>query len=368
MKSNEPSIGELLKQQNNLLEQTNKILENQNTALNKLIATSPPPPKSDDFVESIWKDEMRDGFLVTSHRKRLWNAQIGIIKEFDRICQKHNLRWFAYYGTLLGAVRHKGFIPWDDDVDIVMIRPDYEKFRQVANDEIQYPYVLDCWYDYRFDSDNDLYETQFPIITEAMRKKNPFGWPLSPLLKVRDCQTTMIEFPNRKDCNQGIWIDIFPFDIVPPFTEKVQEIIFRQACELLVATVYPDTVKNAIKNNQPLIVPYDEMENFLKLSYRQRALTWEKFMAESFFQSERVGLVNEHCILGRFKAYERKKFDTSIKMPFEKFDVYAPKEYDKCLKEEYGDWHKFVLQPSHTSDFFISTDIPYKEFFRKTLL
>ena len=66
------------------------------------------------FIENIEHDEMRDGFLVTSNRKKLWNVQIGLINEVARICKKHDIRWFAIGGTLLGAARHKGFIPWDD--------------------------------------------------------------------------------------------------------------------------------------------------------------------------------------------------------------------------------------------------------------
>ena len=107
------------------------------------------------FVRNIERDEMRSGFLVTSHRKKLWNVQIGLIKEFERICKKHNLKWWACGGTLLGAARHKGFIPWDDDVDVAMLRPDYNKFLDIAADEIKYPYFLDNWYDYTIESEEN---------------------------------------------------------------------------------------------------------------------------------------------------------------------------------------------------------------------
>ena len=121
------------------------------------------------FVENIEHDEMRDGFVVTSNRKKLWNVQIGLINEVARICKKHDIRWFAIGGTLLGAARHKGFIPWDDNVDLMMFRPDYEKFKAVAATEIKAPYFLDNWYNYRLESEgaslNDP-EGDFQFITE----------------------------------------------------------------------------------------------------------------------------------------------------------------------------------------------------------
>ena len=66
--------------------------------------------------------------------------------EVDRICQKHSVKYFAEGGTLIGAARHKGFIPWDDDLDISMLRPDYEKFKQVAEKEFQSPIIISSAY------------------------------------------------------------------------------------------------------------------------------------------------------------------------------------------------------------------------------
>ena len=85
-----------------------------------------------ELEDSFFRDETRDGFAVPGLMKRCWGAQLRVLEEFDRICEKHGIRWFAFCGTLLGAVRHKGFVPWDDDVDIAMLREDYENFLGVA--------------------------------------------------------------------------------------------------------------------------------------------------------------------------------------------------------------------------------------------
>ena len=82
------------------------------------------------------KDEVRCGFYVPTAVKVAWLAELKVLKEIDRICERHAIKYFADWGTLLGAVRHGGFVPWDDDMDICMTRDDYEKFMAVADDEL----------------------------------------------------------------------------------------------------------------------------------------------------------------------------------------------------------------------------------------
>ena len=95
-----------------------------------------------DFPEDYFKTEIRDGFEITSMMKRAWAGQMEVLQTIREICERHNILWFADYGTLLGAVRHKGFIPWDDDIDVFMLRDDYNKLARIAPAEIQSPYFF----------------------------------------------------------------------------------------------------------------------------------------------------------------------------------------------------------------------------------
>lgn len=117
-------------------------------------------------------------------------VQLEIANEVKRICDKYNIKYFMIAGTLLGAVRHKGFIPWDDDLDIGMLRNDYNRFIKLAAKDLKEIYYLETWY-----------------------TSSGYGLPYA---KIRKNKTKYIE-KNAKDvkCHPGIFIDIFPFDNVP---------------------------------------------------------------------------------------------------------------------------------------------------------
>ena len=94
------------------------------------------------FPDKYFENEIREGFFVPSMVKRAWAAELEVLSEIDKICQKYNIQYFAEWGTLLGAVRHNGFIPWDDDLDIGMKRADYERFLAAAEKELPTGYKI----------------------------------------------------------------------------------------------------------------------------------------------------------------------------------------------------------------------------------
>ena len=137
--------------------------------------------------KSFYNAEERCGYYVSEKMKHIWAVGLDLWYKFDSVCKKYNLKYYAAYGTLLGAVRHKGFIPWDDDIDLCMMRDDYEKLKLVAKEEFKEPYYFQDWY-------NSCGRT----------------WCFS---KLRNSNTTAIEFPDKgKEFNQGIFIDINALD------------------------------------------------------------------------------------------------------------------------------------------------------------
>ena len=126
--------------------------------------------------------------------------QLNIFKYFINICEKNDLKYYAVHGTLLGAVIHKGFFPFDDDIDVAMPRSDYDKLIKIMQSEKNAPYFLQS---------NDI-ESDYPLV---------FG-------KMRDSKTTFIQpILNDFNINKGIYIDIFPIDFLPQ--NKFVELILK---------------------------------------------------------------------------------------------------------------------------------------------
>lgn len=127
--------------------------------------------------------------MTEAELRRLKEVELGILLEVKRVCEKLDIQFFLDSGTLLGAARHQGFIPWDDDIDIGMLRDDYCRFLSYAPQLLEEHYWL----------------------------QNPYGNPDATVsfAKVRRTDTLFLENANKDaEGNQGIWIDIFPFDVV----------------------------------------------------------------------------------------------------------------------------------------------------------
>ena len=379
-----PDKFEALALQNKILQEQNDLLREQNERLKQVVSINVDDEVKDDllkkslsfhkgekretFIEDIDRDEIREGFLVTSQRKKLWNVLIGLMQEFDRICRKHNIRWFAIGGTLLGAVRHKGFIPWDDDIDVIMLRPDYEKFKQVVEEELKYHphYRMWYWYNYRLETDSEAAQHasyDLPCIPKEQMDKHPTWAPFFPLLRMLDERTTYLMPDDRKNVSYAVWIDILCLDPCPPFPNKELLRTFDTGHELLLATVFPEKIMEALRNGEKFFIPQDKLLAFLKLPYKMRAQQFDLFLAKHFVETPYICEFTRNTIKRKSYTYKTKDFENVVYLPFEKIEVPVPVNYKNVLTDRYGKWQEFVIEGGHVNVY--STDISYREYFTK---
>lgn len=159
-----------------------------------------------EFPKSYFEDEVRDGFYVPAMMKRAWAAQMEVLEDIEKVCKKHNIHYQADYGTLIGAIRHGGFIPWDDDMDISMLRKDYDIFNKVALNELPEGYGL-LNFEHSMDGSHDDYLTR---VYNGRRIRVDKGF----LNKFHG-------FPFIAG------MDIFPLDFIPP-TEEEDKMLIQQ--------------------------------------------------------------------------------------------------------------------------------------------
>ena len=362
---NEVQISNLMQQQNNLLAQQNNLLQQLIDKKKAKISSAGLLDGEQILVNDLFRDEIRDGYLVTAHKKRLWNILLNILVEIDRICKKHNIRYFAYGGTLLGAVRHKGFIPWDDDMDISMLRPDYEKFKSVVKQEIKDCYFVDAWHDYKLETQEKvLPDKSFQqLVKRNQRLAHPTWWPFWPIIKIKDNRTAFILYGDRPHVNQGMYVDVFPFDPVPPLSDEVNKKVYENLRLMMLAITNSLALRKKLKENDALTIDNMLLKDFFRLPHRKKAIAFDTYALKNFSSPDFVGQVRGHAIAKRKASYALKNFRETVYLPFEKIEIPAPIEYENCLTSQYGDWHKIVIFNSHTKNY--SADFSYKKYFEQ---
>lgn len=275
-------------------------------------------------------------FYVDEKRKKTWTISLDLLLHFDRICRLHGLRYSLAFGSLLGAIRHNGFIPWDDDIDVMMPREDYEKLRKYKS-EFQEPYFL-----------------QYP----GEDKGYFMSWA-----KLRNSNTTSISRSFRyEEFNQGIFLDIFPLDNYNPkqLEENYAKIITLIAeCSALMrrSNPTPDEVDIQKMSKFPIardgIIVAKELDSILR---QNDHLTSDKYIAWC-------------CVIYDHKkmTFNKNIFDELKEINFYGYPIFITKYYDEVLRTTYGNYKE--LPPisergSRHSQNIFNPDIPYKEVLR----
>lgn len=283
--------------------------------------------------EKFFQEELRCGYLVSEKIKKVWAAELNLLAYFDEICRRNHLRYFVDYGTLLGAVRHQGFIPWDDDIDVVMFRKDYEKLKEIAQEAVAFPYFFQNSY------------------TDTMI------WAFA---KLRDSRTTAIEFPDfPSSFNQGIFIDIFPMDDIPDGISMMPQ-IERMQREMWLCIVDPETALRMAESGRDTALGSELIKDLLRQQVRERMKLFEDFNLAQAETSSRVSFITRY--FSGSPSLLRSWFSDVVWLPFENTKVPAPVGYQELLKCRYGDYTVPAEYPNDHAGIFFDPDKPYSDY------
>lgn len=267
--------------------------------------------------ECFFEGEEREGFYVESKMKRFWAAEIEVLEEIKRICEKHHIKYFAEWGTLLGAVRHKGFIPWDDDLDIGMLREDWIRFMEVAPRELGKEFEIRNLY---CDSEHDQ------VIARVINGRH---------MNFEKEHLERFHF-----CPFSAGIDVFPIDYLSRDEKKRQEQddIFR----LLMKCASSLSQEPPYKKDDYEIVASLEKMTGLKVNWDNRLYHELKKMIDTvcaFYEDKDADTV---CGFMRrywqpFYEIPKEWYGEVIEVPFEYTTIPIPVGYDEMLKRKYGE-------------------------------
>ncbi len=270
------------------------------------------------FPDSFFEDEVRCGFYVPALMKRSWAAQIEILADVARICEKHNIKWYADGGTLLGAVRHRGFIPWDDDLDICMFREDYIRFKAVVENELPDGYYIpkDRGDDYRL---LITICSGTPVCLEQEHLEKFHHFPFSP------------------------GIDVFALDYVAP--DPDDEELRSSLASIVWHTA--EQVNEANRNTAESRASVEKVEELLNVKLDQGKPLKDQLFAllENVFSLYTAQEAKEATFMPSMLKNPSYRFPVecyqeTILLPFESVRIPAPALYDKVLKAEYGDYQR----------------------------
>lgn len=306
----------------------------------------PALPINITLPEGFLNEETRCDHLVTREMKAVWAVEIDLICEFHRVCSKYGLTYYTSGGTMMGAMRHKGYIPWDDDIDLMMMRSEYEKFCEIAPKEFSGRYF---WQ------------------TEQTDHYSARGHA-----QLRNSETTGIllsEKDTRLRFNQGIFIDIFPMDNIPDDPEECdsfyKDLSMKRSAYIeekkLTADYHFTWRKNLFKLFGRLFKHWFHvcfMKNRFDKLYADYETAAKRYMNQP---TERVVLTPFY--IPRY-TWNKSLFSSLTLEPFEFLDLPIPCGYDEILTIQYKDWHKFVKGGNIHGGVIFDPYKPYTEYTR----
>ena len=279
--------------------------------------------------ESFFLEEERCDYVVKPEMKQLWAVLLDLMVQFDKVCKKNGVKYFLDSGTLLGAVRHKGFIPWDNDVDVIMFRSEYDKLCKVAPTEFSAPYF---W---------QTNETDPGSLRRHAQLRNS----LTTCLRCNEMENGVPEY----GYNQGAFLDVFILDEIPDNDDECALFCSRltQCLSLL----------GNLKDNY-----WSSGRNVLFKELQHQAFVEFESLVSRYNGSGQTRVANISLLPDVEHFFSVEWFSEVEEASFEGFKFPIPKDYDMVLAMYYGNWRKLVRSDNTHGDIVFDMTKPYTEF------
>ena len=282
--------------------------------------------------------EVRNGYTVSAEKKKVWAIELEITRHILDVCKRHGLSIWADWGTLLGAIREKGFIPWDDDIDLMMMRQDYEQLLQLADSEFNHPFFLQSVH-----SDKQYYRGNAQVRYDGT--------------------AAILPDDLHQPFHQGIFVDIFVYDNIPDkkghkWKRSLNKAKCAQKC-LQTAYYRRFNLKDFVTSAKFVLA---RIACFLlgpKHIYR--------FFEKQFTKWNRTDCRCVSCPTYDYKQIERETkekswYENTLMFPFEDIDIPIPEGYHNVLTTLYGqDYMKPCNAPSGHGDIIFNTERSYQD-------
>ena len=276
--------------------------------------------------DSYLEDEIRDGFYIPSMTKRTWAMELTVLDLIDSICSKHNITYFADWGTYLGAIRHKGFVPWDDDLDICMHRNEFNKFLAIAKEELPEGYSVMSFHN------------------------NDYSWKFIYNIVPNDHMCFTPEYlKSHYSFPYIVAIDIFIIDNISDddsIEQSRNEQVKRLLNEADKISLSEQSEPDKLNKMRAL---YDEAEKLLQLE--------NEHDTKRVVQKVPWGVYHN-------RTYDKSDFINAVRVPFEMTSVPVPLCFNKILSSKYGNFMNIVFGGGgHNYPYYIGQKKALKEDF-----
>lgn len=301
------------------------------------------------FEKDFFKKEIRCGFEVPSLMKRTWAAQMEILHMIIDICNQNGLTYYADSGTLLGAVRHGGYIPWDDDIDIALKRDDYMKLIEILPQKLPKGYIISGIY--APNAERRAVVTTGQTIVSAVRSQ----WK-----DMRQYMQALHGYPFS-----DVGVDIFPLDYIPRDTET-----YDIQNKLIFYGNYIAASWEKLKEEQTLLDRIQRFSDLCGIPIKYDGTKYPIFkvidqLCSLYGESEADEI--KIMLFGDQIHFNKEWYDKTIELPFENMKIKVPYEYDKVLTAQYGDYHQYCYDGAlHEYPFYKNMKKDLEERFEKT--